>query len=135
MSQRDACHKSRSWRLFPVTACCMRSLSISLKQQTLFKSSGNAFESRALPNNSGFCPVTLSLQGPLPNSCTSALNPDDMHANECKTSKEYRPHRGAIKGRETERDIRIPTYIYINICTHRHGIQCHTFNTHMTDIN
>jgi len=32
------------------------------------------------------------------------LNPDDMHANECKTSKEYRPHRGAIKGRETERE-------------------------------
>ena len=40
MSRRDACHKSRSRRLFPVTACCMRSLSISLKRHSQTNKSG-----------------------------------------------------------------------------------------------
>ena len=40
MSRRAACHKSRSRRLFPVTACFMRSLRISLKRHSQTNESG-----------------------------------------------------------------------------------------------
>ena len=40
MSRRDACHKSRSRRLFPVTAYYMCSLSISLKRHSQTNKSG-----------------------------------------------------------------------------------------------